>query len=178
MDRMHLKYLEHGVNVIAVNDNKQAIFPWKVYQERRITPEEANAQMSDPRTKGLAVICGAVSGGLEVIDIDTKYETYPLWDAIKTKIPTDLYARLQVVQTKSGGIHLYYKCEVIEGNQKLAQRLPTIDESKANPQIKTYCIIETRGEGGYVVAPTAVPLTVITDTAKVLPKAALNVSLT
>ena len=150
---MHLKYLDYGVNVIAVNDNKQAIFPWKVYQDRRITAEEISAQMSDPRAKGLAVICGAVSGGLEVIDIDTKYETYPLWDAIKNKIPTELLNRLQIVSTKSGGIHLYYKCEVIEGNQKLAQRLPTIEENKANPQIKTYCIIETRGEAGYVVAP-------------------------
>ena len=135
--KMHLKYLDYGVNVIAVNDNKQAIFPWKVYQDRRITAEEISAQMADPRAKGLAVICGAVSGGLEVIDIDTKYETYPLWDAIKAKIPTKLLGRLQIVQTKSGGIHLYYKCEVIEGNQKLAQRLPTPEENKANPQIKT-----------------------------------------
>lgn len=150
---MHLKYLDYGVNVIAVNDHKQAIFPWKVYQERRITAEEIDRQMADPRAKGIAVICGAVSGGLEVIDIDTKYETYPLWDAIKEKLPAELYGRLQVVQTKSGGIHLYYKCEVIECNQKLAQREPIALEKLQNPQIKTYCIIETRGEAGYVVAP-------------------------
>lgn len=150
---MFLKYLEFGVNVVAVNDKKQAIFPWKKYQSASITKEEIEEQMSDPRAKGLAVICGAISGGLEVIDIDTKYETYDLWAAIKEKIPADIFSRLHIVSTKSGGKHLYYKCEEIEGNQKLAQRPPTKDEATATPHVKSYCIIETRGEAGYVVAP-------------------------
>ena len=141
------------MNKIAVNENKVAIFPWKVYQTRRITEKEFTLQMGDPKACGVAVICGAISGGLEVIDIDTKYETYPLWDAIREKIPSELFSKLQIVKTRSGGVHLYYQCEVIEGNQKLAQRLPTNEEAKANPQIRTYCIIETRGEAGYVVAP-------------------------
>ena len=144
------------MNKIAVNENKVAIFPWKVYQSRLITKDEFERQMSDPKAKGVAVICGAISGGLEVIDIDTKYETYPLWNAIKNKINNELIRKLQIVKTRSGGIHLYYQCEVIEGNQKLAQRLPTLEESKANPQIRTLCIIETRGEAGYVVAPPSV----------------------
>ena len=138
------------MNKIAVNENKVAIFPWKVYQTRRITEEEFTFQMGDPKARGVAVICGAISGGLEVIDIDTKYETYPLWDAIREKIPSELFNKLQIVKTRSGGVHLYYQCEVIEGNQKLAQRLPTNDEHKANPQIRTYCIIENRGEAVYV----------------------------
>jgi len=95
----------------------------------------------------------AISGGLEVIDIDTKYETYDLWAAIKEKIPADIFNRLHIVSTRSGGKHLYYKCEEIEGNQKLAQRPPTKDEATATPHVKSYCIIETRGEAGYVVAP-------------------------
>ena len=150
---MHLKYLDYGVNVVAVNEKKQAIFPWKKYQSVAITKAELKEQMSDPRAKGVAVICGAISGGLEVIDIDTKYETYDLWKEIKAKIPSDIYVRLHIVSTKSGGKHLYYKCEEIEGNQKLAQRPPTAEEAAANPHIKSYCIIETRGEAGYVVAP-------------------------
>ena len=150
---MHLKYLDYGVNVVAVNEKKQAIFPWKKYQSVAITKAELKEQMSDPRAKGVAVICGAISGGLEVIDIDTKYETYDLWSAIKEKIPAEIYDRLHIVSTKSGGKHLYYKCEEIEGNQKLAQRPPTAEEAAANPHIKSYCIIETRGEAGYVVAP-------------------------
>jgi hypothetical protein len=150
---MYLKYLDYGVNAIAVNDKKQAIFPWKKYQSERITKEELKAQMDDERAKGIAIICGSISGGLEVIDIDTKYETYPLWASIKGKIPSELYAKLHIVQTRSNGYHLYYKCEVIEQNLKLSQRPPTKEEAASNPHIKSYCIIETRGEGGYVVAP-------------------------
>jgi hypothetical protein len=148
-----MNYLQLGINTIAVNENKQAIFPWKVYQEEMIKEEELARQMADNRAKGVAIICGAVSGNLEVIDIDTKYETYDLWDAIQSAIPSELYAKLHIVKTRSNGKHLIYKCEAIEKNQKLAQRLPTLEESKNNPSIKSYCIIETRGEGGYVVAP-------------------------
>ena len=148
-----MDYLQLGINTIAVNENKQAIFPWKVYQEQMVTKEELSRQMADNRAKGVAIICGSVSGNLEVIDIDTKYETYDLWMAIKEAIPSELYSKLHIVKTRSNGKHLIYKCEAIEGNQKLAQRLPTLEEAKNNPSIKSYTIIETRGEGGYVVAP-------------------------
>ena len=148
-----MDYLQLGINTIAVNENKQAIFPWKVYQEQMVTKEELSRQMADNRAKGVAIICGSVSGNLEVIDIDTKYETYDLWMAIKEAIPSELYRKLHIVKTRSNGKHLIYKCEAIEKNQKLAQRLPTLEEAKNNPSIKSYTIIETRGEGGYVVAP-------------------------
>jgi len=148
-----MNYLELGLNVIAINENKAAIFPWKVYQTQKITQAELDVQMADPRAKGVAIICGSVSGGLEVIDIDTKYQTYELWDEIRRRIRQELYDKLHIVKTRSGGYHLYYKCEEIEGNQKLASRLPTNDEFKSNPHIKSYCVIETRGEAGYVAAP-------------------------
>ena len=158
-----MNYLQQNINVIAVNDKKQSIFPWKRYQSEMITDADLQAQINDPRSKGIAVICGAISGGLEVIDIDTKYETYPLWDEIKSKINDDIYKKLHIVKTRSNGYHLYYRCEEIEGNQKLAQRPPTDDETKANPQIKSYCIIETRGEGGYVVAPPSEGYTIVQE---------------
>ena len=148
-----MDYLNLSINCIAVNEHKRAIFPWKEYQGRMITREEFEKQMSDPKARGLAVICGAVSGGLEVIDIDTKYATYDLWEAIKAKIPPELMEMLYVVRTRSGGVHIYYKCEVIEANQKLANRELSTLEKKASPHLKTLTIIETRGEGGYVVAP-------------------------
>ncbi len=148
-----MNYLELGLNCIAVNEHKRAIFQWKDFQSRMITRLEFEAQMSDPKAKGVAVIGGAVSGGLEIIDIDTKYQTYELWEAIKKRIADDVYAKLHIVRTKSGGYHLYYRCEIVEGNAKLAQRAATVQESETNPHIKCYTIIETRGEGGYVVAP-------------------------
>jgi len=50
-----------------------------------------------------------------------------------------------VVQTPSGGYHVYYRSPVVTGNQKLA-----VDPDKPNG---TYTLIETRGAGGYVLAP-------------------------
>lgn len=147
------KYLDLGINTIAINENKQAIFPWKRFQTEKITEAELEKQLSDPRAKGIAIICGAISGGLEVIDIDTKYQTYELWEAIKQRIPQPIYNRLHIVRTKSGGYHLYYRCEVVEGNQKLADRPASAEEIKSNPHLKSLTIIETRGEAGYVVAP-------------------------
>lgn len=158
-----MNYLTEGINCIAVNENKQAIFQWKKYQSEMITQQELDRQLSDPKAKGIAIICGAVSGGLEVIDIDTKYETYDLWTAIKEKIDENIYRKLHIVQTRSNGYHLYYKCETVEGNQKLATRLPTSSESQSNPQIKSYTIIETRGEAGYVVAPPTQGYTIIQE---------------
>ena len=60
---------------------------------------------------------------------------------------------MYVVQTKSGGYHVYYRCEQIEGNMKLANRPATPEEIKATPHLKEVVLIETRGEGGYVIAP-------------------------
>lgn len=54
-----MNYLELGICAIAVNEKKQAIYPWKPYQERLITQEEFDKQMSDPRAKGVAIICVA-----------------------------------------------------------------------------------------------------------------------
>jgi hypothetical protein len=154
-----MNYLEQGINCIAVNENKRAIFPWKQYQTRMITPDEFDLQMSDGLAKGVAVICGGVSGNLEVIDIDLKYATDDLWSQIA--IPSELKEKLHIVKTRNNGLHIYYRCEVIEGNQKLAQRYATSEELKSQPQNKTYCLIETRGEGGYVVAPPSTGYEVI-----------------
>ncbi len=87
--------------------------------------------MSDPKAKGVAVICGAVSGGLEVIDIDTKYQTYDLWEKIKERLHEGIFAKLHIVKTRNGGYHLYYRCEVVEGNSKLANRSATAEEIKS-----------------------------------------------
>ena len=149
-------YLKVGINCIAVNENKQAIFPWKKYQSAMITKEELDYQMSDPKAYGIAVICGQISSNLEVIDIDTKYQTYDIWELITSKIRPELFDKLPIIKTKNEGRHIYIRCEVIEGNRKLASRYPTPEELQNNPQIKAYTIIETRGEGGYVVAPPTI----------------------
>lgn len=146
-------YIEHGCSVIATGDTKRALLPWKEYQSRFLTEDEIKIQFNHPKASGLAVVCGAVSGNLEVIDVDIKYDlSGTLWERYKTEI-SSIYDKLYVVKTKSGGYHIYYRSEVIEGNQKLANRPATEEELKDNPNVKEVVLIETRGEGGYVIAP-------------------------
>lgn len=146
-------YTKQGFSVIPIGDNKRAVFPWTEYQTRIITPEEINAQFNNDRTKNIAIIGGAVSAGLEIIDVDLKYDvTGTLWARLQEALK-DLLPLLYVVRTKSGGYHLYYRCEEVQGNQKLAMRNATKEELKETPHAKEVVLIETRGEGGYVLAP-------------------------
>lgn len=146
-------YLSQGYSIIATGDTKRALLPWKEYQSRPATIEELKIQFGHPKATGLAVICGAVSGNLEVIDVDIKYDiSASLWQDFTEQIK-DLLPSLYTVQTKSGGYHIYYRCEMIEANQKLARRPATEAELKDNPNVKEIVLIETRGEGGYVIAP-------------------------
>lgn len=119
-----------------------------------------DAMRRHPAAYGEAVICGRVSGNLEVIDVDAKYDlTGTLKEELLGAIPADLLARLHIVQTggqrdePQRGLHIYYTCDTIEGNQPLARRHPTEAEQQAKPGEKVKVLIETRGEGGYVVAP-------------------------
>ena len=146
-------YTKQGFSVIPIGDNKRAVFPWTEYQTRIITDQEIKAQFNNERSKNIAIIGGAVSGGLEIIDVDLKYDvTGTLWNNLKQALK-DLLPLLYIVRTKSGGYHLYYRCEEVQGNQKLAMRNATKEELKETPHAKEIVLIETRGEGGYVLAP-------------------------
>jgi hypothetical protein len=99
------------------------------------------------------IVCGELSGGIEVIDIDLKYDlTGDLYKRLKKAINAadpELLKKLVVQKTKSGGYHFIFRCSKIEGNKKLARRPATDDEKKAGEKIKV--LLETRGEGGYIV---------------------------
>lgn len=146
-------YIQKEYSVIATGSTKRAILQWSEYQKRLLNDTEIELQFNHPKCTGLAIICGAVSGNLEVIDVDTKYDlTGKLWEDY-CELIKDILPKLYVVKTKSGGYHIYYKCEVIAGNTKLANRPATPEEIKANPNVKQIVLIETRGEAGYVIAP-------------------------
>lgn len=151
------EYISNGICVIPTNENKIPCIEWNKYQDKIITLEEAEEGFEKPYAKTLAVVCGRSSKNLEVIDIDTKYDlTGKLFDNYMQDITDNdnvLASDLLIIQTKSGGYHIYYFCEKIEGNQKLAQRPSSDEETKLNPGDKRKVLIETRGQGGYVVAP-------------------------
>ena len=137
-----LDYIEAGLSVIPTKEDKTPAIAWKKYQTEIIKTEEIDSLFNSP---GLGIICGAISSNLEVIDIDVKHDTTgSLWDELRGLIEDNLpevYNSLVIAQTKSGGYHIYYRCSEIAGNLKLAV--------KENKEV----LVETRGEGGYIIAP-------------------------
>jgi hypothetical protein len=99
---------------------------------------------------GIGVVCGKVSGNLEVIDFDTREG----WQDYRELADACGFAEL-VDRVWSGygeesprGAHLIYRCAEIGRNTKLAKK-------RGHKE----AFIETRGEGGYVIiAPSGGPV--------------------
>jgi hypothetical protein len=112
------------------------------------TEQEVREWFGRPNPPGIAVIGGAVSGGLECLDFDTRAEDiFPAWGELVEAEAPGLLARVSVARTPKPGYHVRYRClgVPIPGNAKLAED-PTLP-----PRERT--LIETRGEGGYALAP-------------------------
>lgn len=131
--------------------------------------------------EAVGLVCGKLSGNLEVIDIDLKYDlTGDLFERYKKLVhesDENILKKLVVQKTRSGGYHLIYRCEENSGNLKLANRHTTQDEkkitfnetykaelkkSKSDDEAKAIAqksadndkvrvLFETRGEGGQIV---------------------------
>ena len=155
------QYLEQGLSIIPVYDSgekakRPAIREWKQYQSTIIRPAELFTIMDQVDTQAVAIIAGAVSGNLEIIDIDVK-NWYgidaTLFQAIQTLYP-ELWAQLRIHRSPSGGYHIIYRISDHEpdGNKKLCH--------KAGSKLAA---IETRGEGGYVLSPPSTGYTVFMD---------------
>jgi Bifunctional DNA primase/polymerase, N-terminal len=135
-----LRLVQAGLSVIPIGaDKRPAIASWKGYQNRLPTPEEWIAWAASRRC-GLAVVLGSVSGNGEVIDVDDPSVLGPWYDLVEA-MALGLVARLVIVKTPTDGRHLYYRCAVIAGNQRLALN--------AQREVR----METRGEGGYALLP-------------------------
>lgn len=168
-----LNYAAHGCSVIPVtpDGSKKPAVAWKVLQT---TPANETAIRSwftnDQAYDGLGVITGAVSGNLELLEVEGRaLHLVPAIAALLTDSGLgDLWTRLcagWLVQSPSGGLHWLYRVQggPVAGNTKLA-RQPNPD----NPRLVDV-LIETRGEGGYLVTapsggrthPTGNPWTII-----------------
>ena len=116
--------------------------------QQHIASESEVDRMFRREDVGIGVIAGRVSGNLEVLDFD-KVGLFEEFAKEVTRILPDLVERLPQVKTPRGGFHVYYRSDNIEGNQKLAEE-PEWDDQHNPWRPKT--LIETRGEGGYVVS--------------------------
>jgi hypothetical protein len=163
------KFISSGLSVVPVDDKKLPIVPWKVFQSRLPMDHELSVFESE-RCTGVAVVCGPVSGGLEIIDVDSKYDiTGDLFDRLLIEIPDYLRAKLVIAETKGGGYHLIYRTSVQEGNQKLAQRHATEEELRDKPGDKIRVLLETRGVGGYFLSQPSPGYKVVQNTLSEIP---------
>jgi putative DNA primase/helicase len=141
-------YVSDGISVIPIRPDGSkapALYHWKLFQERLPTPAELEHWFQGGEC-GIAILAGRVSGNLEILDFDDR-DTFLHWAQTRA----DLAARLPQVVTPSGGRHLYYRLPFPPlGNRKLAERRIT-DPLTGKKGRKV--LIESRGEGGYVVAP-------------------------
>lgn len=108
----------------------------------------------------IGIITGKISGNIFVLDIDVKYDlTGTLVERLQAEFGEELSGRIfqaaYIQKTINGGLHIFLRCEQIEGNLKLAQRQTTAAEREKEPDEKVKVLLETRGDGGFiVVAPT------------------------
>lgn len=152
----------HAISVIPCKDKRPLVKSWKEYQVSMMSDEEIHTAFAS--AEQIATICGIVSSGLEVLDFDLKHidpiERQVFWDAFVSEVNEvdhNLFSKLQFNSTQSGGYHILYRSEEIDGNKKLANKLVNG---------KYECIIETRGEGGYVIAPPSPGYNCIEDNFK------------
>jgi putative DNA primase/helicase len=148
-----LAYEAAGLSVIPIRPDGSkapALAGWKQCQDRRFTPEELRRLFAG--RVGVAVIGGRVSGNLETIDFDREASTiFPAWCALVEAECPGLVDRLSVARTPKPGYHVRYRCAEIEipGNLKLA-----VDPSAPKSE---QTLVETRGSGGYSLAPGCPP---------------------
>jgi hypothetical protein len=148
MINAYLKYKEAGFSCLPTAKDKLPAIPkgesWLMGWNNKSEYE---------KSFGIGIICGQPSGGLECIDFDNhfgdaKQVVSDFLQIEEVKVIYDKY-KLPIQSTTSGGFHLFYKCSIVGGNQKLACR-PKYDSN--TKKSKKDVLIETRGEGGYFCA--------------------------
>ena len=164
--------LRAGLSVLPANREakRPALNGWKAYQQQLPSPAELDSWFN-ASASALCIVCGDVSGNLEMIDFDLGGEAFEPWrDAVESQSP-GLFERLVVESSPSGGRHVVYRCEQpVSGNAKLAMK--RFDADNAEPIAigdkdftprkdadghwhVAVTTIETRGEGGlFLCAPT------------------------
>lgn len=162
-----LLWHDSGCSVIPIqaNGTKKPMGVWKDYQTFRAPRRKVEQWFKTTPNWGVGLICGEVSGGLELLELEGKamdsasldkvnaamerHDIIDLW----TELTENGYAEI----TPSGGLHILYRIvdHEVPGNTKIANRPPTERELEASPKLRSVTLAETRGEGGFViVAPT------------------------
>ena len=146
-----------GVSVVPIQPNgtKRPAVRWASFQATAPTLDQVAHWWGNGQQYGLALICGAVSGNLEMLELEgraTDGKSLALITQVMAGTPVaDIWDLLTGPKgysewSPSGGLHLLYRISdhEVPGNQKVARTEGNL------------VLAETRGEGGYVVvAPTS-----------------------
>jgi hypothetical protein len=137
-------YLDAGLSVIPVRtDGSKAprFRHWREFSGRRPTAPELSGWFAAARAGvGVGVTGGPASGNLVVLDFE-EWGVFARWGGVLAAGERDRLARCPVVRTPAGGAHVYCR---------LAESLPGAKYAK---DADGECLIETRGDGQFVVAP-------------------------
>lgn len=154
---------EKGYTVIPVTDTKQPSVPsWEV--------DNIISRNYFKSAYGVALAMGG-SKKLTALDFDLKYDnTHTLFTRYKELVSRETLEKMRVHNTVSKGKHFIFSCDVTESNKVLAARaslpeehLVTFTKAMTKGSLLEACratvndtkrvLIETRGEGGYIVIP-------------------------
>jgi hypothetical protein len=139
-------YRAAGLSVVPNKvETKYPPITWTPHKERLATDEEMRSWW--PKWDGIGLVCGKVSGNLELIDFDNKGGrdialVFQEWRKLLEEEAPGLFDRLTIVRTQRQGFHVPFRCPGVEtpGNLKLARI--------KNGSAEVLTLIETRGEGG------------------------------
>lgn len=122
------RYLDYGLNVIAINysGDKKPLFKWKEFQERMVTPEEIDRWPAC----NIAVVTGTISN-LVIIDCESRGDAEWFWRK---------RGRSPVIVQSRRGFHFWFRHP--GGRVKNAQKVS-----------EKY---DVRGDGGYALAPPSI----------------------
>jgi KaiC/GvpD/RAD55 family RecA-like ATPase len=147
-----LRFAAAGISAVpvAADGSKRPGLPaWTAYQKKRPTPEELMGWFGK-KQDGVGIICGAVSGNLEMLELEGRAVAKKLHIELREIFESSEHGHLwtklvngYMETTPSGGIHWLYRISdgKVPGNTKIAQ---AAGEDGG-------CLAETRGEGGFVI---------------------------
>jgi len=148
-----LAFCEAGYSVLpAMADGSKApAGKWQRWQSERPDATQVSAWLGNGACDGFGLVCGAVSGGLEMLELEGRAIAAGIHvayrDALADHGLSDLWQRVSggyAETSPSGGLHILYRVQgTARGNTKLART--------AAGEV----LIETRGEAGFtIVAPS------------------------
>lgn len=144
-------FLDKGLSILPLKKNKiPNTSSWQQYTKSYY---KLSKDVSEFQSVGL--ITGEISGGVQVVDVDSKYwiGEGDLIDLLEAKVELfcpGLWKKLTIQKTINNGYHLIYKVDgKQDGSVKLAQREPTEEEAKEGQ--KKLVLLETRSANAYIV---------------------------